>query len=65
MIWKDYSKKEDTVLNWCEKKVLPAIAIPRNELVDKKKSREIDNKLTFNSKYYPMFRHLNSQKNYI
>ena len=41
--------------------ILRARKIPRNELLDKKKSQGNDSKLTFNVTYYPVFRHLKSQ----
>ena len=41
------------------KEILRARKIPRNELLDKKKSQ--DSKLTFNVTYYPVFRHLKNQ----
>ena len=40
------------------KKILRARKIPRN---DKKKSQGNDSKVTFNVRYYPVFRHLKSQ----
>ena len=43
------------------KEILWARKIPRNKLLDKKKSRRNDSKLTFNVTYYPMFRPLKSQ----
>ena len=43
------------------KEILRARKIPRNELLDKKKSQGNDSKLTFNVTYYPVFRHLKSQ----
>ena len=41
--------------------ILQARKIPRNELLDKKKSQGNDSKLTFDVTYYPVFRHLKSQ----
>ena len=41
--------------------ILQARNIPRNELLDKKKSQGNDSKLTFNVTYYPVFRHLKNQ----
>ena len=41
--------------------ILWARKIPRNELLDKEKSKGNDTKLTFNVTYYPVFRHLKSQ----
>ena len=44
------------------RKAIPrARKIPRNELLDKEKSRRNDSKLTFNVTYYPVFIHLKSQ----
>ena len=44
-----------------QKEILRARKIPRNELLDKEKSWGNDSKLTFNVRYYPVFRHLKSQ----
>ena len=41
--------------------MLWARKIPRNELIDKQKSKGNNSKLTFNVTYYPVFRHLKSQ----
>ena len=46
MIWKDFTWKEDTVLN---------------SQIRKKKSQGNDSKLTFNVAYCPVFRHLKNQ----
>ena len=43
------------------KEILRARKIPRNELLDKERSRANDSKLTFHVTYYPVFRHLKSQ----
>ena len=43
------------------KEILRARQIPRNGLLDKKKSQRNDSKLTFNVTYYLVFRHLKSQ----
>ena len=43
------------------KEILWARKIPRNELLDKKKSQGNDRKLTFNVMYFPVFRHLKNQ----
>ena len=42
------------------KEILRARKIPRNELLDKKKSQGNDSKLTFNVTYCPVFRYLKS-----
>ena len=44
-----------------QQEILRVRKIPRNELLDKKKSQGNDSKLTFNVTYYPVFRHLKSQ----
>ena len=44
------------------KEMLRARKIPRHELLDEEKSRSNDSKLTFNVTYYPVFRHLKSQR---
>ena len=43
------------------KEILRARQIPRNGLLDKKKSQRNDSKLTFNVTYYLVVRHLKSQ----
>ena len=43
------------------KEIRRARKIPNNELLDKEKSQGNCSKLTFNFKYYPVFRHLKSQ----
>ena len=43
------------------KEILRARKIPRNKLLDKKKSQGNDSKLTFNVMYYPEFGPLKSQ----
>ena len=43
------------------KEIFRARKIPRNKLLDKKKTQEKDNKLTVNFTYFPVFRHLKSQ----
>ena len=43
------------------KEILRARKIPGNELLDEEKSQENDSKFTFNSMYYPVFRHLKNQ----
>ena len=60
MIWKDFSWKEDTVLNWWEKKCFGQEKF-QQLMLDKEKSQENDSKLIFNVRYYPVFRHLKSQ----
>ena len=44
-----------------QKEILWARKIPRNKLLDKKKSQRNDSKLTFNVTYYSVFRRLKSQ----
>ena len=44
-----------------QKEILWERKIPRNELLDKKRSQVYDSKLTFNVMYYPVFRHLKPQ----
>ena len=44
-----------------QKEILWERKIPRNELLEKKKSQGNDSKLTFYVTYYPVFRHLKSQ----
>ena len=44
-----------------QKEILRARKIPRNDFLDKEKSKGNDSKLTFNVTYYPVFRHLKSQ----
>ena len=63
MIWKDFSWKEDTVLNWRERKI-QLRKIPRNESLDKEKIQGKDSKPTFNVTCYPVFRHLKSNLKY-
>ena len=52
MIWKDFSLKEDTILNWCEKLYFGEEKFQK-ELLDKEKSQAKNSKLRVNITYYP------------
>ena len=60
MIWKDFFRKRDKVLNWSRGNA-SANEITRNEMIDKEKNQKKDGKLNFNAKYCPVFRYLKSQ----